>query len=48
MDDKVFLDTNIIIYSYSSTEPEKQAVASRLIAEENSYISTQVGAYGAL
>lgn len=42
MSDKVFLDTNIIIYSYSSTEPEKQAVASRLIAEENSYISTQV------
>lgn len=40
MSDKVFLDTNIIIYSYSSTEP--QVVACRLIAEEESYISTQV------
>ena len=42
MNGKVFLDTNIIIYSYSSTEPDKQAVACRLIAEEESYISTQV------
>ncbi|MGK6349838.1 PIN domain-containing protein [Parapedobacter sp. DT-150] len=42
MSDKVFLDTNIIIYSYSSTEPEKQIIARKLIAETNSYISTQV------
>lgn len=42
MSDKVFLDTNIIIYSYSSTEPEKQVVACKLIAGEDSYISTQV------
>lgn len=42
MSDKVFLDTNIIIYSYSSTEPEKQAIACKLIAEEKTYISTQV------
>lgn len=42
MSDKVFLDTNIIIYSYSSTEHEKQAIACKLIAEEQTYISTQV------
>ena len=42
MSDKVFIDTNIIIYSYSSTEPDKQAVARKLITETNSYISTQV------
>ncbi len=42
MNGKVFIDTNIIIYSYSSTEPEKQLVAQKIIAENNSYISTQV------
>lgn len=42
MSDKVFLDTNIIIYSYSSTELEKQVVAQKIIAENDSYISTQV------
>ena len=42
MSDNVFLDTNILVYSYSSTEPEKQAIARKLIADSNSFISTQV------
>jgi len=42
MSDKVFLDTNILVYSYSSTEKGKQKIARNLIAESNSYISTQV------
>lgn len=42
MSDRVFIDTNIIIYSYSSTERQKQFIAQKLITESNSYISTQV------
>lgn len=42
VNDKVFLDTNIIIYSYSLTEPKKRIIARRFISESNSFISTQV------
>ena len=42
MNDKVFLDTNILVYAYSNTEPDKQATARKVIAEYDSYISTQV------
>ena len=42
MNDKVFLDTNILVYAYSNTEPDKQAIARNIIAENESYISTQV------
>ncbi len=42
MKDRVFLDTNILIYSYSRTEPQKQIIAANLISEFNSVISTQV------
>ena len=42
MKDKVFLDTNILIYVYSVTEPEKQKVAIELSDITGSYISTQV------
>lgn len=42
MNDNVFLDTNIIVFSYSYTEPEKQRKARQLIVESNSFISTQV------
>ncbi len=42
MNDKVFLDSNILIYSYSRNDMEKQSVARKLITECNSYISTQV------
>lgn len=42
MSAKVFLDTNIIVYSYSSTEAGKRAIAQKLISTNNSFISTQV------
>ncbi len=42
MNDNIFLDSNILIYSYSNSEQVKQAVAQRLITENNSFISTQV------
>lgn len=42
MKDKVFLDTNILIYVYSVTEPEKQKIAIELSETTSSYISTQV------
>ncbi len=40
--DKVFLDTNILVYSYSYSEKDKQKIAQSLIANSNSFISTQV------
>jgi predicted nucleic acid-binding protein len=42
MNDKVFLDTNILVYAYSNTEPDKQGIARNLITEHKSYVSTQV------
>ena len=42
MNDKIFLDSNILVYSYSDTELEKQHIARNIIAENNSFISTQV------
>lgn len=42
MNDSVFLDTNILIYSYSATDSAKQNIARKLVAEYLSYISTQV------
>jgi len=42
MSDKVFLDTNILVYSYSISEKDKQLTARRLITETDSHISTQV------
>ncbi len=42
MKDKIFLDSNILVYSYSNNEPDKKAIARKLITEYNSYISTQV------
>jgi predicted nucleic acid-binding protein len=42
MDDNVFLDSNILVYSYSNSEIQKQGIARQLIADSNSYISTQV------
>ena len=44
MPDNIFLDTNILVYTYSSTEPEKQKLAQQCVTEsaENSWISTQV------
>ena len=43
MKDSVFIDTNIILYSYSQTEIEKATIANRLIFEDqNCVISSQV------
>lgn len=42
MSDKIFLDTNILVYSYSNSEIEKQIIARKLVADSNSVISTQV------
>ncbi len=30
MNDRIFLDTNIVIYCYAETEPTKQAIATEL------------------
>ncbi|MBD3809451.1 MAG: PIN domain-containing protein [Sulfuricurvum sp.] len=44
MDDKAFLDTNILIYAYSEDEPKKQSIALQLLDrfEDNMIISKQV------
>jgi predicted nucleic acid-binding protein len=42
MSDSVFLDTNILVYTYSDTEIQKQAIARQLVSENISLISTQV------
>ncbi len=42
MKDRIFLDTNIMVYSYSVVELAKQAIARKLITDNNSFISTQV------
>jgi predicted nucleic acid-binding protein len=41
--DKTFFDSNIIVYCYTGTEPEKQTTAFKIIDEcQNPVISTQV------
>ena len=43
MIDKVFLDSNVILYSYSKTELNKNKIANTLIFSLSEvYISTQV------
>jgi predicted nucleic acid-binding protein len=42
MNDNVFLDTNILVYSYSDTEIDKQIKARQIVSENTSFISTQV------
>jgi predicted nucleic acid-binding protein len=42
MADKIFLDTNIIIYCYSQDELDKQQCALECVQLGNSWISTQV------
>ncbi|MDR0814676.1 MAG: hypothetical protein LBN37_02865 [Bacteroidales bacterium] len=39
--DKVFLDTNIVIYAYSSTEEAKQQTSRRIMKTNHTVISTQ-------
>ena len=33
MSDRVFIDTNILLYARDSSEPEKQKIASTALAE---------------
>jgi predicted nucleic acid-binding protein len=42
MSDKSFLDTNVLIYCYTETEPSKRAIAIAIAAQSGSWISTQV------
>lgn len=41
MPDKVFLDSNVLIYLYSEDEPEKASLALKCAQEPNVWISTQ-------
>ena len=40
--DKVFLDTNCIVYAHSDVDAKKQKIAQRIISELSPLISTQV------
>lgn len=40
--DKIFLDSNIIVYAHSDVEPDKQKIAQTIISEKLTVISTQV------
>ena len=42
MSGKIFLDTNVLVYLYSSDEPEKRAVAIKLTEQNDPVVSTQV------
>ena len=46
MSDKSFLDTNILVYAYDRSQPEKQATAQALLTQgierENAVLSSQV------
>ena len=42
MPDKVFIDTNILIYAYSETEPEKKDRILTILETNHIVISTQV------
>jgi predicted nucleic acid-binding protein len=42
MSAEVFLDTNILVYCFDSTNPEKQKVSKELVARNNWVVSWQV------
>jgi predicted nucleic acid-binding protein len=42
MRDKVFLDTNVLVYLYSSSEPTKRSLAMSLVEQNDAVVSTQV------
>jgi predicted nucleic acid-binding protein len=42
MPDKIFLDTNVLIYYQRSDAPTKQKIATQLLQENECVISTQV------
>ena len=39
---KVFIDSNVLIYAYSNSEQAKQQVARQIVKENYTVISTQV------
>jgi len=39
---KVFIDSNVIIYAYSNSEKEKRQLAKKIVKENYTIISTQV------
>jgi predicted nucleic acid-binding protein len=42
MSAEVFLDTNILVYCFDSTNPEKQNISKELVARNNWVVSWQV------
>jgi len=42
MNDKIFFDTNVLVYCYTETEPNKKAVAQGLAQSPDAWVSTQV------
>ena len=40
--DKIFFDTNVMVYCYTENEPEKKIIAQKLALENDANISTQV------
>jgi predicted nucleic acid-binding protein len=42
MSDRVFLDTNVVIYGHTNLDPVKQVIAQGLISIPFAFISTQV------
>lgn len=42
MRDKVFLDTNVLVYLYSSSEPAKRSIVTSVVADNHAVVSTQV------
>ncbi len=42
MTGKIFLDTNVLVYCYTQTEPLKQSLAIDLAQYQDAWISTQV------
>ena len=42
MNDKIFLDSNILIYCYTNSDSKKQHIARELAAKSNTCISSQV------
>lgn len=42
MQDKVFIDSNVLIYAYSEDEPEKKDISLNTLDGSNITLSTQV------
>ena len=42
MENRVFVDTNVLVYLYSKTEPQKRQIVLELLGSKNVIISTQV------